>query len=186
MRFSIIATATAAALYAGATHAAVIVNIQEVGADVIISYSGAIDLTDTAFDGTKPAEAFGAFPILGVIGNLTDPYTKYLFPSAGVTPHGPGNGALGSSRTGDIFGFSDSAVGLSVGYVSGAAINGSLTFAAASLLSLGFTPGSYVTTLPNDAITTNVIGADVPLPAAAPMLLGALALTGVAARRRKG
>jgi hypothetical protein len=61
-----------------------------------------------------------------------------------------------------------------------------MTLIGASLLSVALGVGSYVTALPNDMITTNVIAAAIPPPAAAPPLPGALGSIGLAARRRKG
>ena len=49
------------------------------------------------------------------------------------------------------------------GYVSGAQLSGSVTFAG-NFNSLGLTQGSYVTALPNDTITMNIGAAPVPAP----------------------
>ena len=187
MRFSFIAAASAALLSASAAQSAVIVNVQEVGANVVIDYSGMIDLTGLDHPGNIPGAPFSArvTPNAGEVISLNGGYALYTFGSTTVA-HGPGSVTSTIDRSGDDFGFLNGVLTVAIGYVSGTALSGSLTFVGASLFTLGYAPGAYVTALPNDTITTNVIASAVPLPAAAPLLLGALALTGFAARRRKG
>jgi hypothetical protein len=185
MRFSFTAAAIAAFLSAGAAQAAVIVNVQEDGADVVIYYSGTLDLTGATFVGTEPSDVSGAIPSDGIIINLLTSYDVYSFTGVGGTPHGAGAGEAANGATGVVFGFDAGAVRVPVGYDGSTALNGAMIFLGASLSSLGYTPGVYGLGLPNDAIFTYVgVTSAVPLPATAPLLLGALALTGFAAHRR--
>jgi hypothetical protein len=80
-------------------------------------------------------------------------------------------------------------VGVPNGYASGSALSGSLIFQEASFASLGIDPGSYVYELEGspDRVTLRFGNsvAPIPVPAALPLLLGALGL-GFAALRRRG
>ena len=78
-------------------------------------------------------------------------------------------------------------IGVPNGYISGANISGNATKNSSSFASLGFTPGSYVSTLTNgsnvDTVTVN-IGA-VPVPAAVWLFgSGLLGLVGMAKRKK--
>ena len=127
-------------------HADVVVYLYQSGSNVVSSYSGTIDLTGLAFDGTDgitPAfiqgddatEVFGPTvagePVyLGITGPID-------FGDGGYTP--------ASSSTGDTFGYGglDRDLLLPNGYVSGTFISGSDTWDNTTLANLGLTPGTY-------------------------------------------
>ena len=97
-----------------------------------------------------------------------------------------------NTGSGDFVGI-ESSVGTAAflvpqGYVSGAALSGSMTFNNATFASLGVIPGTYVWTwgtgLPNQNFTLHIGGAGVPDGGSTVSLLGC-ALLGLTALRRK-
>jgi hypothetical protein len=179
------AIAMAAIMPFSPAQAAVIVNVQEVGADVVVNFSGTIDPTGLGTGAYSGGSNKFVVPKDGMVVSV---YVEGWFYSYAPTfaPHGPGEATYTTTQSGDSFAVSKYGVIVPYLYQTNTALSGSMTFLGTTLFLLGYTPGVYVTTLPNDTITTNVIASAVPLPAAAPLLLGALALTGFAARRRKG
>ena len=179
------AIAMAAIMPFSPAQAAVIVNVQEVGADVVVNFSGTIDLTDLGTGEYSGGTNRFVRPEFGMVVSVNSEgwFYSYVTPDA---PHGTGAATYTTTQSGDSFAVSQFGVIVPYLYQTNSALSGSMTFVGATLFSLGYAPGAYVTALPEDTITTNVIASAVPLPAAAPLLLGALALTGFAARRRKG
>ena len=169
------------------------VTLQQVGANVVATGSGPINLTGLAFVGP-----FGPAP--GIRGN----------PAYIMTGAGAGSGAAGvdgyrgftgpaSFGSGGFFAANTSSgdfVGINIpgglfvpnGYVSGAALSDSMTVNNATFASLGVTPGTYVwswgTGLPNQNFTLVIGGAGVPDGGSTVSLLG-FALFGLVALRRK-
>jgi LysM repeat protein len=189
MRNWLSAIAMAAIMPFSPAQAAVIVNVQEVGADVVINFSGTIDPTGLGTGAYSGGTNRFVRPEFGMVVSVYFEGWNYSYVTPNA-PHGPGEATGAATYTttqsGDSFSVSQYGVIVPYLYQTNTALSGSMTFLGTTLFLLGYTPGVYVTTLPNDTITTNVIASAVPLPAAAPLLLGALALTGFAARRRKG
>jgi hypothetical protein len=185
MRNWLSAIAMAAIMPFSPAQAAVIVNVQEVGADVVVNFSGQIDPTGLGAGAYSGGTNRFVRPEFGTVVSVYYEgwFYSYVTPDA---PHGTGVATYTETQSGDSFAVSKFGVTVPYLYVTNTALSGSMTFVGATLFSLGYAPGVYVLTLPNDTITTNVIASAVPLPAAAPLLLGALALTGFAARRLKG
>jgi hypothetical protein len=160
--------------------AAVIIDIEQVGSDVVATGSGSIDLADLSFKQTSSTETgvYGPFAdaAIGINNVIVDIYSG----AAGPTNFGAGALYLASSGTGDTFG----AVGafgyiaVPTGYVSGASLSGTSTWTAATIASLGLTPGTYVYTWGTgadaDSLTFQIGPASVPEPST-------LALSGIAA-----
>ncbi|WP_146204902.1 hypothetical protein [Jannaschia seohaensis] len=168
-------------------------SISEETSGVEMNYSGEIDLTGLVFLGSGAGSVAGLNSSTGTLVNQVGPFDSYV-PGAPVS-FGTGGLTVASSATGDVFGLVDGVdvagqdeLQLPVGYVSGAPISGSFSFAGASFTSLGLTSGtSFLNTLSNgDTIRIDVgISAAVPLLATLPLLLAGIGAIGWAARRRR-
>lgn len=207
MRFKqafVLATLTLG-LSVGASHASVVVNINQVGDDVIATGGGSINLFGLSRYGTYSND-------LGVRG--TDPYfgagTQYndlvsYYPISGPLNIGPGTDVVAPTvSTGDDFAiYGNDAVFLSPDYASGDLLTFSETFSGQTIASLGLKAGTYTYTFtpavevdfrsfaavdPN-TVTINIGGVPtVPLPASAPMFgaaLLALGAVGYGLKRKK-
>ena len=177
----------------GRAEASVVIDISQVGSDVVATGSGTVDLTDLAFVGSSiiPVEIF-PIPAIVVVGSggPHDTYTGLI----GPTSFGSGGSVDVFPGPGDTFGvaglFSELAV--PSGYVSGSPLSGSWTLGPATLTSLGLTPGTYVYTWGGgadaDSLTVK-IGATIPEPSTWAMMLLGFAGLGFAwwhaARRRR-
>lgn len=146
--------ALAGALAAGTAtsgNAAIIVTMVESGGDVVATGSGTANLTGLTLFSSPTAVLFGKNASAGVLILGPGPSQGLASIYKGIS--GPASfGATGtdlaSSGLGDVMGVSfsgaDDLLLLPVGYVSGTALNSSLTFAGDTLASLGVTPGIYV------------------------------------------
>ena len=169
----------------GNADAAVTWDFRETAAGVVGTLSGSLDLTGAlstnlavVSNGVVPKRAF-----ISTGGTVATYQT-----TSGPTAFGTGDGRfLRRTFTGSLFFLlGDSArVGVAPDYVSGTALTGTITFSGSTFASLRVDTGSYQWTLPNDTITVNFGTTPIPLPASLPLLLGALGLAGVVARRRK-
>ena len=176
----------------GNADAAVTWDFRETAAGVVGTLSGSLDLTGAlstnlavVSNGVVPKRAF-----ISTGGTVATYQT-----TSGPTAFGTGDGRFVSRTfTGSLFFLlGDSAqVGVAPDYVSGTALTGTVfifeqtsSSSVPTFASLGIARGSYQWTLPNDTITVNFGTTPIPLPASLPLLLGALGLAGVVARRRK-
>jgi hypothetical protein len=121
------------------------VTLQQVGANVVATGSGPIDLTGLSFSGTVSSFSTEIFPSIGFIntglsGFFVDKYLGFSGPGS----FGSGTETVANSGSGDLVSIS-LALGLSVpqGYVSGTPLSDSATYDNATLSSLGVTPGTY-------------------------------------------
>jgi len=170
--------------------ASIVINIVESGGNVEASYSGSIDLGATTglfFSGSGSGFS-GYVPNSGAIGFTTDTSAQYTIDLSSWTAFGTGGFGNWDTSSGDALDlFANPVLGVPFGYISGTSISGSATKNGSSFVSLGFTPGSYVSTFSNgsntDSITVN-IGA-VPVPAAVWLFgSGLLGLVGIARRKK--
>lgn len=169
--------------------AAVDIFINEVGGDVIATFSGSIDLT-----GASIVDNLGFFPGVNAqfpAVNFADSMTT--LEGWGLTSFetfGPGNGTFNTAddQNGDLLvinnqtGFGE--LFLDPAYVSGDFISGDFTFFGTTLAALGLAEGTYLYTLPNDQVNL-FIGASTAVPVPAAALLMAPALGAMVARRRR-
>jgi len=179
-----------------AAEAAITVDIEEVGSDVVVSYSGSIDTTGIGFNLVSPSSlrriaAFGGNAMFagqdGARGaSLTDfgqtPWT--------VAPTPFGSGGLFeadsySIAAGDSFGFQSNGFFVEWGYTSGKPISGSMTFENQTLASMGINVGDGImnaTFSSGDTLTVNAV----PEPTSiAFMATGSLAAGVVVVARRR-
>jgi hypothetical protein len=174
------------------------ITLKQVGSNVVVTGSGAINLTGLTFvsGGFVATGSMGpSIALLAVAdGTGLSQYTGFSGPSS----FGPGTTIINaSSDSGDsvsIIGavvFPGPGIFLPAGYVSGTALSDSSTYNNATFASLGVTPGTYIwswgTGLANQNFTLQigpVPGPSVPDGASTVSLLG-FALVGLAALRRK-
>ncbi len=160
----------------GAAQAAIVIDIEQNGSDVVGTVSGSLDLTGLTFFGSVANFNGGALNSVEARRGLFLGAEIKKAPSdiyqgiAGPSNWGMGGRLDGQSFSGDTFGIvaTQSAVYLPVGYISNSAIASTATFAGATMASLGLDAGVYSYTTPNDTITVNIgqaaLGA-VPEPA---------------------
>jgi hypothetical protein len=187
----------ALACVANIAHADVIIRFQEVGSDVVASFSGNVDLTGA----TQVASALSAnvtfvvpaAPAAFFFRSSIATYDGWLFSSAPMPSFGQGTGVQGNFNltTGGIIGVDGSPgtgteIMLASGYTSGSPFAGTGTFENATFSSLGITPGTYTWTAGNNNMTITTQA--VPEPATSAMALAGLAYGtySIVRNRRRG
>lgn len=179
---------------AGAANASVIINVTEVGGDVVFTAAGSLDLTGAVSAGSYPNYDNGFIPggdnwwVGPGPGGATDSFAFTSF-----------DGPFGTSTTffsnptsvsGDNFfiwgdGGATEQVGVPDGYISGSPIASGMVFGGTTIAGFTMIPGTYTYTLPSDTVTLN-IGAPVPEPASLSLLgLGLAGLRFVGRRKDK-
>jgi hypothetical protein len=183
----------------GRTEASVLIDISQVGSNVVAVGSGELDLIGLTFDlGLHVGP--GVAPNYAVVGPMPANSFDNVFALQGLSvpgPLGPGNPTcnpngdlcLPSSGTGDTFGIGIGSGGLPAlyvpfGYKPGSSLSGSSTFSGRTLASMGLTPGTYQYTWSSDSLTVKI--GTVPEPSTWAMMLPGFAggLMGWRARRR--
>ena len=193
-RRALLAAATLA--LATASHAAIVITFQQVGANVLETGSGSANLAALGFTsngsylGTVQPSGGSNQAIVGL--SVGSPISNFN----GVTgPAGFGTGTTlvaASSGAGATFGINSPFLVVPQGYISGTLLSGSSTFNGQTFASLGITPGTYLYTWgagpTADSLTVQAIAAPVPEPGSA--LAGMLALgacaSGLFRRNRQG
>jgi hypothetical protein len=189
------------ATLSGQLRAGIVIDVSQVGANVVMNGSGSVDLSTLTrvgdgaeFINVSPAQgsiALGATPLgdINIYGSITGPGS-----------FGTGITSTASSGTGDIFGlegpnlsgFSKTVLDLPINYVSGSALSASDTYDNTTIAAMGLTPGTFTWTWgaggSADSLTINISGVPEPssltLAATASGLLSGLAFH--RRRRKKG
>ena len=165
---------------------AFIINMGEVGSDVLVLGSGQINLTGatSGSGGTTSISQMGP-NIARFISTpaSNSPRDDYLFVTRPIS-FGSGIDTFTGLGTGDLFSIIGNNLGLPAGYVSQDPLSFSLTFPNTDLATVGANIGSYEWTLPNDTITLNV-GATIPEPSSVMLIVSMAGFGLLRSRRRK-
>jgi len=181
---------------ANASHAAIVLSFQQVGADVVETGSGSANLTALTFaTGAAVGAQVSPSISLATVGPASLTGDSAYIGLSGPSNFGAGGGANASSGSGSIFGLVGAAGRLLVpaGYVSGTALSGTSTFSGATFASLGITPGTFTygwgTGATADSLTVQVGPAAAAVPEPGSALAGLLALgvcfSGLVKRNRR-
>jgi hypothetical protein len=186
----------AVAVTALPANAAFIMTINQVGADVVVAGSGAIDTTDLGSLGdgfSIPGSFMAPFQATATTVGTTSTTAQGWFGLVGPASFGDGGFAFADSGDGDLVGLvgdSGTTLGgylyLPEDYSSGHSLSDSSTYDNASLATLGLTPGTYVYTWGSgvDADTFTVEIGGVPEASTWAMMLFGFGGLGFAAVRR--
>lgn len=170
-----------AMLCAGSAQASFDLTITQVGSNVVETGAGTIDTAGLTYQFTGSTSSYIwpsiAYTLLGPAGSV-DFYTGTI---TGPGNFGSGPQTYSSFRSGDTVGIAGSSDALAVpaGYVSGNPLADSTTFANATFMSLGLTPGVYVYDLPSDTFTVDIgVPVPTPEPASVALLAGIVGMIG--------
>lgn len=193
MKFCLMGAAALAAIGVTDANASFIINIDQVGSNVVASGSGSFNLTgltDRGNGGYAIPQTTPEFGILDIGGANHTPVEVYTI-LQGPTSFGTGWISFSSTETGPLVGISPAGQAnnedlfLPPDYIGGTTITNSDTWESATLDSLGLTPGTYTWTWGTganaDSLTVNVV----PEPAML-AVFGIPALLLVGLRRRTG
>jgi hypothetical protein len=167
---------------------AAVIDITQVGPNVIMTGSGAIDLSGLTFFGSGPLGTNGIiWPDAAevITGGTTD--VDLYTGASGPTSMGPGAETIADSGSGDEFGVGDSTgtfiIFVPAGYVTDTPLSSTSTFDNTTLAKLGLTPGTYTFSW-DGALTVNV--SSVPEPSTWAMMALGFAGIGLLAYRKRG
>jgi hypothetical protein len=196
MRFNFLRIAVGlslAALTSQGAAAAVLIDIDQVGANVVATSSGALNTAGLSVFASEPSAGATDYiwPQYATI-YVGAPSSFIYYTAAGfVGPNNFGSGPLTPtvSASGNFFGIQDNGIiAVAASYVSGSSLSSSATFANSTISGLGLTAGSYTFTfgsgINSDSVTVQIGGA-VPEPSTWAMMILGFAGIGFMAYRRK-
>jgi len=183
------------ALSAPPTHAGVIINITQVGSDVVATGSGFFNLNALTLGGSFPSNP-DLSPTIGriVMGPVPGPNPMSVYDGiTGPLSYGSGLTTLATSGFGDIFGQCGAVNGIPSlhifmpqPYVSGTPLSATDIYSNATINSLGLTPGTYTwnwgTGADADFLTLQIT---TPEPTSLVLIPSGLLALALLARRRK-
>jgi PEP-CTERM motif len=175
------AAALGLAAVGGPAEASVVIDVSEVGGNVVTTGSGTIDLAGLSFFEFAPPGQARMVPALAdmIVGSAPDSQT--YTGATGPASFGTGGLAYASSASGDIIAVEAGIIEVPFGYVSGTALSGAATYDGQTFASLGLTPGTYVYAWGSgptaDSLTVKIA---IPEPATRAMILLGFAALGVA------
>lgn len=172
-------------------NAAILINISQNGADVVVTGSGSFDTTgltrstsggsfSSGLNGEYGVIRFGAGPVIGQVST---------YEISGPASFGkPGDYRSATTAIGDefgIFGVSSQVI-LPLNYVSGTFLSAKLTYANTNLNSLGLASGTYTYANARDRVTVSIGNTTpaVPEPATWAMMILGFGVVGYSLRRK--
>lgn len=183
---AMVAASTLLALLPSSSSAAIIIDVSQVGPDVVANASGSVNVAALSF--LSPIDAYGAvFPSSGFlfVGTADMTTLDWYTGATGPTSLGPGRITAASSGTGPGIGVFGGELGILLPATLTPALSGTSTFTGTTLAQLGLTAGTYTWTWGTgptaDSLTINVTA--VPEPHQYAMAAG-LGLAGMALWRR--
>lgn len=166
----------------------IIMNISQVGSNVVFTGSGTINLSALTLHANQTFNTH-VNPTNGIadvgptsLGSI-DVYELVSGPGS----FGSGASTVSSAGSGDLFGVFGNFDEIFVpqGYISGASLSGSSTFDNATLSSLGITPGTYVWTWGSGPTADSfTLTSGTPEPGSMSLLAAGLLLAGLRMRKR--
>ena len=170
----------------GTAQAAAVMSFEQVGADVVGTLSGSLDLTGMTSAGLYTAANPYIDPSQGVFGTgaggaYQDGYLQQVSGAA----FGAGGPTVATATSGDavfLWGLGTN-LWLPDGYASGDALSGTVTFGGSSFTSLGVDPGDHVFTLASGDTLTVSFNTTVPEPGDLALVALGLSALGLARRR---
>jgi hypothetical protein len=189
------AAALGLAVVGAPAEASVVIDVSEVGGNVVATGGGRVDLSGLTFFATGGSGGAAMQPSFGLmdIGGIGSPLFLDEYPGvAGPASFGPGGFTFASTSSGDRFGVNarrpnGTGVDVPFGYASESALSGSATFDGQTFASLGLTPGTYVYTWGSgptaDSLTLQIGPAAIPEPGTWTMMTLGFAALGLAGFR---
>jgi hypothetical protein len=174
----------------GPAEASVVIDMSEVGGNVVTTGSGTVDLTGLSFTSSGEDAGF-VFASLGSVAVGSSEADDFYSGAIGPASFGTGGFIIPFGQSGDLLGLignvSPAEILVPHGYVSGTSLSGSSTYVGQTFASLGLTPGTYLYTWGSgptaDSLTIKIGTAAIPEPGTWVMIMLGFAALGLASFR---